>query len=131
MHGRVSELNRGLRRYDRRLYAKYAGGGVIHICWADANIDRLVFALTDTWTVSGKPVPWGLQPILARLAEIDLSQNGTLFDQMRKRREREQESKERHFKSELEAGLKEQRRAFAKSFEDFNTSICNKTFKGA
>lgn len=126
MLGRVRELNRGLKRYDRRLYAQYKGEGMIYICWADANMNKLVFALTDNWTVNGNPVPWGVLPILQKLREIDVSQRDTMFDELRKKREKEKESKERHLKNELDAGLKEQRRAFAKSFDDFNLSILDK-----
>lgn len=129
MRGRIRELNRGLKRYDRRFYARYVGEGMIHICWSDAQVNKLIMALTDNWTVSGKPVPWGLQPILARIAEIDASQRTDLFDQLRKQREKVAESKERHFQNELEAGLKDGRRAFAKSFDDFNLSTCDKTTK--
>lgn len=123
---RVVELNRGLKRYDRRLSAKYKGQGMIYILWADAQINKLVCALTDNWSVSGNPVPWGLLPILDHLREIDAAQRADLFNDIRKQRERKAESSERHFKNELEAGLKDNRKGFSKAFDDFNLSTCDK-----
>lgn len=124
---RVVELTRSLKRYDKRLYAKYYGDGIIQILYSDANINKLVMALTDNWSMSGRPVPWGYMPILERLQMIDASTHD-VFGDIVKNREKIKESSDRHFSSELESGLKEQRRAFAKSFGDYNTSTCNKKY---
>jgi hypothetical protein len=123
---RLRELNRALKRYDRRLYAKYQGEGMYYICWSDALVNKLIFALTDTWQVSGTPVPWGIEPIIHRLRSINASERDDLFNELRNKREGERASNERKFKNDLEAGLLEKRRSFAKAFDDINTSILDK-----
>lgn len=123
----VESLTKSLSRYDRRLNAKYVGNGLVNILFSDSNYNQLVFSLTDDWTMDGEPVRWGYMPILERLQRIDMSGRAVSFDEKRKHREQVKEDKHRMFKNELDAGLIDKRRDFAKAFNDINTSTLDKT----
>ncbi len=122
---RAEILTKYLKRYDRRLSAKWAGDKMIHILFSDANVNSLVMSLTHDWSSSGQPVLWGIEVVLLRLRQINESENSNLAE-IRKRREEAERSEKRAFKSNIENGLHEQRREFAKAFNDINTSTLDK-----
>lgn len=82
----------------------------------------LVFALTDTWSVRGAPRAWGIDFVLDRLREIDTQARERLFEEREAEERRLQESKDRHIRNEAEAWAADNRRAFAKAFDDINTT---------
>lgn len=124
---RAEVLTKYLKRMDRRLYARYEGDGLINILFSDALVNRLVMSLTDTWSTDGKPRLWGIEPIFLRLRQIDASGSESIFEEIRKNREREDASKKRARKAMFEDGVREARPGFAKSFNDYNTSILDKS----
>ena len=123
---RADVLTRYLKKYDKRLRAKWAGDEMIHILFSDANENQLVMSLTDNWSASGKPVPWGIEVVLLRLRQINASESDHISE-IKKRREEVERSQKRDFRNKIEDGLIESRRDFAKSFNDINTSILDKT----
>jgi hypothetical protein len=100
---------------------------MIHIIFRDAQTDSYVMSLTDNWSQSGNPVPWGIEPVLMRVRQINEAENGNMSE-VRKQRERNAESSKRDVRNNIEAGLKENRRAFADAFKDTNTSILDKKY---
>lgn len=124
--GRAEVLTKYLKRWDSRLSAKWSEPHMIHILFSDAHQSSLVMSLTDNWSSSGTPVPWGIEPILMRLRQIDASSSDHLSE-IRKGRARREESAKREVRNNLEAGLYESRREFADAFKDINTSILDKT----
>jgi len=85
-----------------------------------------IFSLTDTWTASGEPVEWGLEPLLHRLKAMDLWNRQDFVEEFIEQAEKEEESEKRSFRNNTEAFLKDFRRQFAKTFEDVNTSTMEK-----
>lgn len=124
--GRADILTKYLKRVDSRLSAKWQEPDMIHILFSDAHQNSLVMSLTDNWSSSGKPVPWGVEPILLRLRQIDASGNDVMGE-VRKSREKQEESKRREMRNHIESGLMETRKDFAKAFNDINTSTLDKT----
>lgn len=88
---------------------------------------HFIFALTDNWNVTGKPVEWGLDPIVNRLKAIDTWNREDMIDEMIESYEEEKKSNERNLKNNVESFLREFRRPFAKAFNDVNTSTLEKT----
>ena len=87
---------------------------------------HFVTALTDIWTIRGKPVDWGLEPIMKRLDSLDLWRRDIVSDIEEQERKRE-ESNARDRMTKNEAFLSDFRSQFAKATSDINTANMNKT----
>lgn len=142
MDWHVSRLTMEVRKYDERLYAFRASNGMVQILRkpdrleasdynqiepdsADLNT-QFILALTDNWTLQGKPVEWGLEPVTQRIKELDSWRDPDLTNRMRRGREREKENQERFERSEIRAKALDMRREFAKATNDINTSTLEK-----
>jgi len=88
-----------------------------------------VFSLTDNWTLTGKPVEWGSEPILARLKAMDLWNSGVGLEEMFEHNDKVELSKERARKNNIESFLLDFRRQFAKTFDGVNTANLKKIDK--
>lgn len=97
--------------------------------WTFVRNDHLVMSLTDTWGVTGKPVDWGIEPVLARIKALDLWGNDNLANQFFVEEEKHEKSKERDFKNNVESFLYDFRSTFAKGTNDINTSLLSKIDK--
>lgn len=86
-------------------------------------VPQLVLALTHDWTVKGRPVDWGLEPITRKLISIDCW-NNVEADALKLEEvsEKVDQRKLRNFNNETEAFLKDFRPQFQKTFNDVNTS---------
>lgn len=129
-----------VKRYDSKLFCKHNGFGfdaplalfrkgkkaeVFYyqgqtIVWVK-DVDHLVFCLTDNWSIKGKPVDWGLEPIRARLVAMDLWNRHTFMDELEAQDEKDKASSQRAFKNTTESFLKDFRRQFARATNDVNT----------
>lgn len=135
---RLRQISRALQGYDRELFVAPSVKGVPCVfrkTRAAESYDfdgtvvhrivirpHLVFALTDNWTVFGRPVDWGIEPILARLKEMDLHNRdvaGELIDSY----EKAEKSKERGLRNDAEAFFADHRREFARATDGINTSL--------
>ncbi len=76
-----------------------------------------IFSITDNWTTTGKPVEWGALPLLQHLKDGDLWKRDVLKDYL-KAKSVEESSKDRDLDNKLEAFWKDNRRAWAKNFEN-------------
>lgn len=142
---REREINRIIQRYDRDLVAQRDFKGTMCV-WRKANryesfeFDgkkylfarpdlKLVFALTDNWSQSGRPVDWGLEPILNRLKSIDVWRDPEFAERLIAEYEKDAQSKKRDLHNTVESFLIDYRREFARTFGDVNTANLAKTDK--
>ena len=142
MEWSVVRLNQEVKKHDRRLFVVKNGSGMRQIWrqadkWDAADLDgltpirsapiQLILSLTDNWDASGKPVEWGIEPIMHKIMQMDSWQDDSIFSKIRKERERVKEDKERAKRNEIRAYAADNRRLFAKATNDINTSILDKT----
>ncbi len=131
MEARARVLSKHLREYDSKLYAKFRYGridvfrkGERYVAYdfdgetilAPVENDWYVMSLTHDWNINGRPVDWGVEPLLARLRAIDLHRRD-LASEMERAEEKLSASKDRTMDNNLEAFWKDNRRAWAKNFE--------------
>lgn len=136
--GRLERLTKAVQWHDRELFAQRMTHGRIgifrqsyrfeHYDFDGMNIiftkdsPHLIFTLTHNWTANGRPVEWGIEPILARLKAIDLWQNESQVEDMIKGYEKDKESTDRDRDNSIESFLLDFRRQFQKTFNQFNVS---------
>lgn len=137
MDWRVSQINRAIREYDSKLYAQKGYQDRIDIFretyefetyemdgWIlrfAKPVPHRVFSLTDNWTPWGKPVEWGIEPIVQRIRSCDLWKRD-VGGEVIKQVEKKKESEERHLKNESEAFFSDNKSVFKKAFSDVNVS---------
>lgn len=138
--GRIDRITEVVRNYDRDLFAEkdeYSGLTWIKRKakkWVNYNIDndiyrylvddvQFVFPLTETWSVHGKPVEWGLDVIRNKLVSNDLWNNPHFMEEFERSADREQETKRKDFQNSVESFLYESRSIFKKGFDHINTSL--------
>lgn len=138
--GRARQVTEFIRQIDDKLFCDKNAEGKLCVYRKDNAVDSyeyegctishvrpapyLVFALTDDWTVNGRPVDRGLLPIYFRLRQIDLW-NRDLAKESIESIERAKESNDRAVDNHLEGFLKDNRRRFARLTNDINTSNLN------
>lgn len=138
---RLRRITSAIQDHDRELFAKEQHGRIDilrkgykyeayeldedTVLQALKRNDYLVMSLTDTWNALGNPVDWGLEPIVARLRAMDLWRRDIAEEQIRLH-EKDAMSQDRDMDNNIEAYLKENRRAIAKHWGDINTSTLDK-----
>ena len=139
---RARRITRALQTYDSLLYAKNDCGTIriyrkfkevrreaLNIytpIFAVVRNDHLVMSLTDTWGSRGKPVDWGIEPIMARIKALDLWNSDNLSTKFFVDEDKEEISKRRDFRNNLESFLYDFRSQFARATNDVNTSLLSK-----
>lgn len=126
---RIRSLNRILKSYDRELYAQCTKLPRIDVYRRNRDglsAPHFVFALTDNWSVSGRPVEWGLEVVIQRLKAIDLWNNGETFEDLEKQYEAKAERGAKHLRNDIESFLGEFRRQFARATDSINTGTMDK-----
>lgn len=136
--GRAERITREIQSHDRLLYCERNEAGRLCVyrkstryetyhlsddatlVWARPT-PYFVFALTHNWKIDGRPVDWGLCPIMARLKAIDLW-NRDLAEEIIQDEEKRIESMARDRRNTTEAFLLDFRRQFAKAFDGVNTA---------
>lgn len=146
MNAKLRQISRLLKRYDSDLYPKQFADGALGIMrkkrlwdfyrlndgtvlWHGFEADQLVLPITDNWTESGKPVDWGIEPILGQIQKLDAWRDDGDYDRFVKDRERRKENKERERRNEFRALAYDCRREFAQATNEINTSTLDKTEK--
>lgn len=137
MDQRLSRITQEVRRYDRRLFGFRASNGMIQILREAEKLDasdapdevvvsnphpQFILALTHDWTLQGKPVEWGLEPIMTKLRSMDSWLEDKILDKMRKRREQEAEDSKRVEKNNIRAMAADVRKDFAKATNEINVA---------
>lgn len=141
MSGRVRRINEVVSQYDRKLFAQAAGEKVLILRRGDrleasdfnqsapdlARLNpQLVLALTHNWKVDGKPVEWGLEPLMHQLKSMDSWADPDMYRNMVKKRERDQAEEERALKNDIRARAADMRKEFARATNDVNTASLEK-----
>lgn len=110
MFNRAMRLTAIVKAVDKALYAK-RNGEMLQI-WRKSHgvdpshgktVDNFVLALTDSWTISGKSVDWGIEPLMKKLREMDAWTRVTLYEEFVKERETKLKDKERLRHNEFHA----------------------------
>lgn len=131
--GRAETVTRYLKEHDSQLYASRQPTGVIWVLRrnrARPHEPHFIFALTDNWTAQGRPVEWGILPILNRIKAIDLWNSGdSVVERVIADYERAEESDRRAARNSIESFLIEFRKPFARATDGINTSLLPKTDK--
>lgn len=140
--GRAERITQAIKLHDRELFCERSEEGKLCVYRKSHRVEpyRLddesvlyfvrptpyfVFALTHNWRLTGMPVEWGIEPIMARLRAIDLWNRDVAGDIIQQEL-KEQESRERDLRNTTESFLLDFRKQFAKTFNDVNTSTLEK-----
>lgn len=131
-------LNRELRFFDRELIARRESDRRINIyrkrtlfdvydCGSfNLRVTKVepvyILALTDTWTPQGKPVDRGIEPVMAKLREMDCWNRTSFYDEFKKDRDRTEDSRARERRGIIEDTASELRKPFAKAFDTYSVS---------
>jgi hypothetical protein len=101
-------------------------------CWLDdetrlfatKEMGDIVFSLTDNWSITGEPVDWGIEVIMARIKACDMWNRGfaNIIEEMDKEALKADESKERSRHNTVESFLYDFRDAFKESTKHINTA---------
>lgn len=142
----ISSYTKALQGYDRELFMGRTKDGVACVFrkhkrfvpvyeWEGGRLmdlitdKQLVFALTDNWTVRGKPRQWGIDFVLNRVKEIDALANERFLEEMDEHNAKIDKSRERSMRNEMEAFWSHERRRFAKATDGILTHSLSKDEK--
>ncbi len=87
---------------------------------------QFILALTDTWTLQGQPVEWGLEPLAWKLREMDSWRSDQEIKGMRQERERLKGIQANSKRNDLRAQAADMRKDFARATNEINTSTLEK-----
>lgn len=127
--GRVDEITRAVSSYDPCLYAQETKPGRIDLYRKNRSgmePPHFLFSLTDTWQPTGRPVDWGVEPLLNRVRAMDLWRDDKFVERLIADHEKNQESKERDRRNNVESFLYDFKSQFQKATNDINTSTLEK-----
>lgn len=143
----LRRINAALKGYDRALYAVQPKiGGLITILrrsvklvplalepgvtlWASVPNDFQILPLTHDWSARGRPVEWGILPLMAKIRAMDAwndSHDGGVIKRLEREEQREEESNRRSVRTLHENLAYESHRHFREAFKDINTATLNK-----
>jgi hypothetical protein len=127
--GRVAEITRAISSYDPCLYAQQTHESRIDIYRKNRESihpPHFLFSLTDTWQPTGRPVEWGVEPLLNRIRAMDLWRDDQFVEKLLADQEKAQESRDRDRRNSVEAFLYDFKSQFQKATNDINTSTLKK-----
>ncbi len=136
---RAHRFTQEVQNHDKGLFAKRVNG-VIQVWrmadhWGSADIDesgnnsrptQFVLALTDSWQPGGIPTDWGIEPVMARILEMDLHLKVSFLDDLRKQRDRAKEIRDQSKRNDIRARAADMRKEFAQATNEINTSNLEK-----
>lgn len=140
--GRAERITQEIKLHDRLLYCERREEGKLCIFREGKRVEtyhmdcgsvlhfvrptpHFVFALTDNWKMDGKPVEWGILPIMNRLRANDLWHRD-MASEIITNEENFKRSITRERQNTIESFLLDFRRQFAKTFDGVNTSTMEK-----
>ncbi len=144
MDSRVRILNKHLKSYDWQLVSMRLGDRInvyrYNTYWEPfewqnkkylyaKKVPQFILSLSENWLADGKPVDWGIEPLMRKIREMDQWRDDSMYENLTKQRERFKELKEREFKNNVKALAYDMRRDFAQATNDINTSTLEKTDK--
>ncbi len=143
MDAKLSSINRHLKKYDPDLFAErsnesdligiyrrtvrwesYSYYGV-NLSVSRPHLEPVTY-LTNTWTIHGTPVDWGIEPVIDRIRSLDAWNQDRFYEDLVEERERAAQNKQRALKNEIRARAADMRKDFAKAVNDINTSTLDR-----
>lgn len=138
----IKRLTEEIKKHDPLLYALKTNSGMRQV-WRKAqkwdaaywiseeqaptsSPTQFILALTDDWTLTGKAVEWGIEPVMQKILEMDSWRDDSLLSNLRKEREKAKELRDRELKNELKARAYDMRKDFARATNEINTSALEK-----
>lgn len=136
MDWRVRRISKELKKYDKKLYAIRTREGMIQIfregqriqdsCYDEQSVDsyilrpfpQFILALTHNWRVTGRPVDWGIEPLMKQMMSMDTWKEDRMYEKLCENREREVEIKKQSEKNEMRALIADSREDFKKAAND-------------
>lgn len=88
---------------------------------------QMIFALTDDWTQGGRSVDWGIEPLMARVREIDSHRSSEIIDRLNEAQELREQAKETDLTNKSESFARDLRTAVKLDFKDYNVSSLDRT----
>ncbi len=142
----LQSYTRALKNYDRDLFADRNREGITCVFrkikrWVPVCVDenfklmnliedrQFCFAVTDTWTLAGHPIDWGIDDVVGRIQKMDVLASKDFFAQMDAENERQDEIKKKDLRNEMEAFWSHERRRFAKATDGILTHSLSKDEK--
>jgi len=129
MQGRVKDVTRAVKQHDPCLYAQETKPGRIDLYRKNRESlspPHYLMSLTHNWQAEGRPVDWGIEPIMHRLRAMDLWRDDNFVEQFVADNEKEEMSRERSRKNNVESFLYDFRKQFQKATNEINTSTLEK-----
>lgn len=99
------------------------------VLWFARDYDELVLPVTDNWVETGRPVDWGIEPLLTQIQKIDGWRDDTDYDRFCEDRESRKRNKDRAWRNDVRALAADARKDFARAVNDVNTSSLEKIEK--
>lgn len=132
MDYRASRLQKELRSYDPQLFVVKASNGMLQVwrkpdslnlanLYADERPKsaQLILPITDDWTLKGRPVEWGIDPILRKISSMDAWRDDSGYDKFVKRREQAEQERVRVRSNENRARANDLRKDIARVTNDY------------
>jgi hypothetical protein len=110
----------------RRDYDFYRFNQEKFVLWFARDWEDLVLPCTDNWIETGRPVDWGIEPILSQIQKSDAWRDDGDYDRFVKSRDQIKQNKQIAFKNNVRALAADCRKEFAKATNDINTSSLDK-----
>lgn len=128
----INNLNQALKSHDSLLYAVEHKIGRIDVYRKSqfgCNPPHLLFSLTENWLPQSEPRHWGIEVVLDRIKAHDLWRDDSFMENYLKQHEKDEESKDRARRNNIESFLYDFRSEFKKTFGDVNTSNMKKLYR--
>ena len=128
MDSKVEAINRELKRLDEKYFCRRSERGTVYIAKREAFALRspysLCFALTDDFTLKGKPIDFGIVPIIQKIRFGDDPDKA--FAEMDRLAEEEENSKRKAAASSAHEIADRMHWDARRAWSDINTSCMDK-----
>lgn len=129
MNSWAKRLDKRVKEYDSLLFIQ-EGKDSRYDVYKKSNLGcelpHFIFALTDTWLPTGRPIEYGIDVVINRIKAHDLWRDDQFIENYIKECEKDKESKERARKNSVESFLYDFHSQFKKTVSDINTSNMKK-----
>lgn len=134
MESRLRYINEHLSNYDPALSAERDAQGVIRVFrkapimkyfeykgmrfGALSDQKQHIISLTEDWTMTAKPVEWGIEPLMRKISALDAWRDDSGYENFVKRRQRAEADEARMKRNDIRALAADMRTDFAKATND-------------